>query len=123
METWLIELAKQVPSLIVLAWLVFQHQTAIKEQRESFLTQQNSRDIAFTSAITNMAQQCHAVQKRSTTTLERSTRVLGRMEVVVEHAVDALLEHKIKGSDKLKKQSDTWNIEDNVSPNDSDEKA
>lgn len=134
MESWMIEIMKQVPALGVLALLTWQflvhlsttnkdvradskeqrdaYLTANKSEREAYLKQIKEQSEKFSNTVYAMGQDCHAVQMKCVQALDRNAMLQGRFEVVLDHAVDALVHNDKTSLDQLRKQSEAWKVQD-----------
>lgn len=112
MDELFLEIAKQVPAIVVIAYLVIHFIRSDKEQRDAFLAAMDKRDEAFGRIIQSMGDECHLVQQKCVDSLDRNTRVLGRMEAVIDHAVTVISRHEPPGKNNIQGQRDTWDAED-----------
>ena len=103
MDAALIEAAKQVPSLLVLAWIVYTFINELKAQRDRSAEATEAAAVRQNQTLQALGDSCHAFQddmqkktadsfkavalalSENSTALRTNTTALGRVESVLDH--------------------------------------
>ena len=87
LESWALDILKQVPALVVLVWLVHKFMSHLSARDKVLVEYLTRRDVA----ITGISEQCHATQMEAVQATRENTKVLATLATVVN---DCQLRHK-----------------------------
>lgn len=94
MEDALLEIAKQIPAVLVLVWLVVKNNKDAADARNAFIDHIEKVQHRHQETISTMGSECHAVQEKCVAALERNTEMFGRMIESMERMEGTLDAHE-----------------------------
>jgi len=77
LDTLLIEIAKQVPALVVLALLTRWFLTYMRDRDAQLLQHEEKRDAQMTNTLSHIGDDCHVVQRDSIEVMKEVKQELG----------------------------------------------
>lgn len=78
------EVAKQIPAMLLMGFLVLKFLDFTEKKEKFFITYMQSRDASLEEILKHIGDDCHAVQRDAITAMNRNTEVLGKTESTLE---------------------------------------
>lgn len=95
----LIEVGKQVPALVVLAWVVRAVLNHIQAMQQKYLEHEKARDARLTEAMRRIGDDCRAVQQESIEIMQETKQELGASREITKELLAYL--RKLNGRARL----------------------